>query len=70
VEYGDPEDVFDRPLHPYTKTLLDAVPVPDPEKERHRDIASLSGEPPSPTAIIAGLSVPLALSLRHGRLPD
>jgi peptide/nickel transport system ATP-binding protein/oligopeptide transport system ATP-binding protein len=54
VEEGDPEEVFDRPLHPYTKALLDAVPIPDPEKERHREIVALRGEPPSPAAPVMG----------------
>jgi oligopeptide/dipeptide ABC transporter ATP-binding protein len=54
VEQGDPEEVFDRPLHPYTQALLNAVPIPDPQKERHRDIARLSGELPSPTLKFEG----------------
>lgn len=36
VEVGDINDVFDKPQHPYTKSLLSAIPVPDPTVERDR----------------------------------
>lgn len=36
VEHGDVDDVFDNPRHPYTKALLSAIPVPDPDIERTR----------------------------------
>lgn len=36
VEVGDINDVFDNPQHPYTKSLLSAIPVPDPTVERDR----------------------------------
>ena len=36
VEHGDVDDVFDNPQHPYTKALLSAIPVPDPDVERTR----------------------------------
>ncbi len=36
VEVGDYEQVLDRPLHPYTVALADAIPVPNPELERSR----------------------------------
>jgi len=45
VELADNESLFDRPLHPYTKALIDAVPVPDPEVAR--SAAMLTGEVPS-----------------------
>jgi len=54
VEQGGPEQVFDHPLHPYTRGLLDAVPIPDPEKERHRSIPGLIGDMPSPTSFFKG----------------
>ncbi|EKU48081.1 ABC transporter ATP-binding protein [Staphylococcus massiliensis] len=36
VELGSADDIYNRPLHPYTKSLLSAVPQPDPESERTR----------------------------------
>lgn len=43
VEYGDAQELFAHPAHPYTKALLDAVPIPDPaEKNRPRQL--LQGE--------------------------
>jgi oligopeptide/dipeptide ABC transporter ATP-binding protein len=49
VERGDAGAIFDRPLHPYTKALLSAVPIPDPVLEAQRSVHILGGELPSPT---------------------
>ena len=38
VETGTTKDIFDRPLHPYTKSLLSAVPHPDPRVEKQRTV--------------------------------
>ncbi|MCH8974027.1 MAG: ABC transporter ATP-binding protein [Chloroflexi bacterium] len=46
VEIGTPEAVVERPLHPYTKALIDAVPEPDPAN-RLRERAVVPGEVPS-----------------------
>jgi len=46
VEIGKTEDIFNDPLHPYTKALLSAIPIPDPEIRRERIL--LKGEIPSP----------------------
>src|SRR5699024_12500369 len=36
LEVGPADDVYDKPLHDYTKSLISAVPIPDPEIERQR----------------------------------
>lgn len=46
VEYGTKRDLFDNPLHPYTKALFSAVPVPDPDSKIKRIV--LQGDIPSP----------------------
>lgn len=46
VEYGSKEDIFSNPLHPYTKALFSAVPMPDPTVKMQRII--LQGDLPSP----------------------
>ena len=46
VEYGDTEDIFRNPLHPYTKALFSAIPVPDPNAKMNRIV--LEGSIPSP----------------------
>ena len=48
VEIAECDELFDHPLHPYTKALLAAVPVPDPEIERRREHTVMTGEVPSP----------------------
>ena len=46
VEYGSKEDIFREPLHPYTKALFSAIPVPDPDAKMNRVV--LQGSIPSP----------------------
>ena len=48
VEMATCDDLFDAPLHPYTRALLAAVPVPDPSVEQGRDFRPVQGEVPSP----------------------
>jgi oligopeptide transport system ATP-binding protein len=48
VELAECDELFDNPLHPYTKALLAAVPVPDPAVEAERAFQPVAGEVPSP----------------------
>jgi peptide/nickel transport system ATP-binding protein len=48
VEVSPAEDLYDNPLHPYTISLLSAVPIPDPKVERARETILLAGDLPSP----------------------
>jgi oligopeptide transport system ATP-binding protein len=48
VELADRDALYDEPRHPYTASLLSAIPVPDPHKERERQRVVLSGDVPSP----------------------
>ena len=48
VELSDCDELYDNPKHPYTRALLTAVPVPDPEVEKNREHSIMSGEVPSP----------------------
>ncbi len=48
VESGPWEPVSDRPLHPYTEALQQAVPIADPEIEADREVRALAGEVPDP----------------------
>ncbi len=48
VELGEGKALFERPTHPYTQALMSAVPVPDPDYERNKQIQLLHGDLPSP----------------------
>ena len=54
VELADRDELYAAPKHPYTKALLSAVPIPDPQIEKRRQRIILSGDLPSPINIPSG----------------
>ncbi|MDP2234505.1 MAG: dipeptide ABC transporter ATP-binding protein [Actinomycetota bacterium] len=54
VEVGDWRELYAAPHHPYTQSLLSAVPVPDPDVQHSRDRIILPGDPPSPISPPSG----------------
>ena len=72
VEIGPREEVFSRPAHPYTRALLEAVPVADPRRRRERQ--PILGETPSAVNPPAGCAFhprcPFALDACRGQVPE
>jgi oligopeptide/dipeptide ABC transporter ATP-binding protein len=56
VEFADRDKIYSDPRHPYTRTLISAVPIPDPKLERNKRRVKLSGDLPSPLDSRAQLS--------------
>ena len=59
VELADADEIYNRPLHPYTKALISAVPVPDPNVARANKRIALTGEIPSPLGMPFPHQMPL-----------
>jgi len=48
MEVSPAEELYTKPIHPYTDGLLAAVPIPDPRENRERERIVVTGEPPNP----------------------
>jgi oligopeptide/dipeptide ABC transporter ATP-binding protein len=48
MEVSPAEELYTKPIHPYTSALLSAIPIPDPKENRRRERLVVSGEPPNP----------------------
>ena len=48
VEFAESDELYDHPLHPYTKALMSAIPIPDPDEEKRKKRIPIEGEIPSP----------------------
>ncbi|MGH7764264.1 MAG: oligopeptide/dipeptide ABC transporter ATP-binding protein, partial [Candidatus Dormibacteraceae bacterium] len=54
VEIAPGDELYEGPLHPYTRLLLNSIPTTDPDREMAREAPKVDGEPPSPTNIPTG----------------
>jgi oligopeptide/dipeptide ABC transporter ATP-binding protein len=54
MEVSPAEELYRKPIHPYTSALLGAIPIPDPEENRVRERTMVTGEPPNPINPPAG----------------
>jgi oligopeptide/dipeptide ABC transporter ATP-binding protein len=48
MEISPAEELYAKPIHPYSSALLEAIPIPDPRRNRARERTVVSGEPPNP----------------------
>jgi oligopeptide/dipeptide ABC transporter ATP-binding protein len=48
MEISPAEELYSKPIHPYTSALLGAIPIPDPKENRARTRVVVTGEPPNP----------------------
>jgi peptide/nickel transport system ATP-binding protein len=73
AEMADRKTIYDDPKHPYTRALLSAVPIPDPELEMKRERIVLGGEVPSPLNPPSGCvfhpRCPIAIDRCHHDVP-
>ena len=74
MEIASSDSLYDNPLHPYTKALLSAIPIPDPEEQRKKKIIKLEGDVPSPINPPAGCRFvdrcPYAINICRDEQPE
>ena len=74
MEMADEQDLYRNPLHPYTRALLSAVPIPDPKAEAQRQRVILSGDVPGPANPPSGCvfrtRCPMAIDRCAEEVPD
>ena len=74
VELADDKELFDNPMHPYTKALMSAVPIPDPRIEATRQRQVLEGDIPSalnpPSGCVFHTRCPIAIDECSGDVPE
>ncbi len=74
MELSDRNEIYDNPLHPYTKALLSAVPIPDPALERKRERIILTGDVPSslrpPRGCVFHTRCPIAIDECREAIPE
>jgi oligopeptide transport system ATP-binding protein len=74
MELTDRDAIFENPLHPYTKALLSAVPIPDPAVERQRERIILLGDVPSPLrpppGCVFNTRCPIAIDVCRQETPE
>ena len=74
VELADAEEIYHHPLHPYSRSLLSAVPLPDPKAARANKRIALSGDIPSPLNAPSGCPFrtrcPYAAEICSGSMPE
>jgi len=74
MEMSNRNEIYDNPLHPYTKALLSAVPIPDPALERKRERIILTGDVPSslrpPRGCVFHTRCPIAIDECRQVIPE
>ena len=74
MELADRNELYENPLHPYTRALLSAVPIPDPIVEAGRERIILTGDVPSPMNPPAGCvfhtRCPVAIDDCQAEMPE